>query len=66
MSSRSNIIKAKIADIPALEGRPLAFIGVGSNLGAMDANSQQTLEQAFAALATLSECPIAEIGRAHV
>ncbi len=59
MSSHSNIIKASCADIPALEGKPLAYIGVGSNLGAGDADPQRTLEQAFVALATLSALPIA-------
>jgi len=59
MSSRSNIIKAKCADISALSDKPLAFIGVGSNLGAGAADPQRTLEQSFTALAELSDSPIA-------
>ncbi|MGJ8688360.1 MAG: 2-amino-4-hydroxy-6-hydroxymethyldihydropteridine diphosphokinase [Gammaproteobacteria bacterium] len=58
MSFHSNIIKAKLTDISALDGQPLAYIGIGSNLGSDSTNPQQILEQAFEALKSLSASPI--------
>lgn len=58
MSSRSNIIRAEIADVPMLRDQALAYIGIGSNIGVDDKQPQHTLEQAFLALATLSALPL--------
>jgi 2-amino-4-hydroxy-6-hydroxymethyldihydropteridine diphosphokinase len=58
MSFHSNIIRARLNDVPALNNKALAYIGVGSNLGANASSPEQTLEQAFLALASLSAFPI--------
>ena len=58
MSSPSNIIRAKLDDVPILAGVELAFIGIGSNLAKGQDEPAVVLQRAFAALALLSEYPI--------
>lgn len=58
MSFHSNIIKARLSDVPALKDKALAYIGIGSNLGSNTGSPEQTLAQAFLALASLSAFPI--------
>lgn len=58
MSSPSNIIRAKLEDVPILAGVELAFIGIGSNLAIGQDEPAKVLQRAFAALALLSDYPI--------
>lgn len=58
MSFPSNIIKANLTDVSALDAQPLAYIGIGSNLGADGVNPQKTLAQAVLALKSLSALPV--------
>lgn len=58
MSSPSNIIRAKLDDVPALAGAQLAFIGIGSNLAQGEDEPAKLLQRAFAALALLSDYPL--------
>lgn len=58
MSSPSNIIRAKLDDVPILAGVELAFIGIGSNLAIDQDEPAMVLQRAFAALALLSDYPV--------
>lgn len=58
MSSPSNIIRAKLDEVPVLAGSELAFIGIGSNLATRQGEPVQLLQRAFAALAQLSDYPL--------
>lgn len=58
MSSPSNIIRAKLDDVPAIADAELAFIGIGSNLATEQETSVALLHRAFASLALLSDLPI--------
>jgi len=58
MSSHSNIIKAKLDEVPALAGAQLAYISIGSNLATRQGEPVELLQRAFAALAQLSDYPL--------
>lgn len=58
MSSPSNIIRAKLDDVPILASAELAFVGIGSNLATDQDEPIGLLQRAFAALALLSDYPI--------
>lgn len=58
MSSPSNIIRARLDDVPILAGVELAFIGIGSNLTMRQEEPKVLLQRAFTALARLSGYPL--------
>ncbi len=58
MSSRSNIIRGTIADLPSGADIPLVLVGLGSNLGSAAQTSSRTLQRAFDALAGLTDFPL--------
>jgi 2-amino-4-hydroxy-6-hydroxymethyldihydropteridine diphosphokinase len=58
MSSHSNIIRAKLDEVPVLAGAELAYIGIGSNLATGQDEPVTLLQRAFAALALLSDYPV--------
>ncbi len=58
MSIPAPIIRASVAEVPALQGSPLAIIGLGANLAAADSPPLGTLQLALESMANLSKGPV--------
>lgn len=58
MSIPAPIIRASVAEVPALQGSPLAIIGLGANLAAEESPPLGTLQLALESLASLSKGPV--------